>query len=118
MRSIAWVSSVLLVASGCADSVCAPTCEKIYGTGAGECNIQVPGHDGASGQTGLQAECLDMCQEAARQPGEVGDYDPNVRTDASDTVTLDNSAQVELWAQCIEETACSDINLGYCAPIH
>lgn len=106
---------VLLAAPlvGCAGSVCDPACEKIYGAGDGECNIQVPGRTNDEDL----ATCEDACKQAWQQPGEVGDYDPNVRAANNTDVSLENRAQVELWAQCIDETACTDINEGYCAPI-
>lgn len=90
---------------------CSATCDRLYDEEA--CNIQRPGRD----QQGLIDLCLDECREADRQLGDVGDYDPFERSESNVAVELENSAQVALWAQCVEETSCDDISDGLCAPV-
>ncbi len=106
--------ALLFLSSGCVGSVCGPSCQKIYGSDEGECAIPVPGYEPEE----LLAQCLDMCREAASVTGDVGDYDPDERVPSNQEVTLENRAQAKLWAECIEQTDCSDINDGYCAPIY
>ncbi len=99
--------------SGCAvlDDGCSDTCESIYGeTG---CGVVRPGFS----QDDLLENCEEECGEAMSVSGEVGDYDPYERTPASQSVTLENSAQAELWQACIDDHTCSELESNYCAPI-
>jgi len=103
---------MLLLLSSCYLSTpCQEPCRKLYSDS--ECGIQRAGRT----QDELVENCLDECQEAYSQSGDVGDYDPFMLTDSSVSVSLDNRAQQELWAECIAETSCDRINDGYCAPV-
>ncbi|MSP56914.1 MAG: hypothetical protein EXR69_15120 [Myxococcales bacterium] len=103
--------------SGCAKQHdCQSSCSKLFGNTDGQCAIQVPGHTDANGQSDMINTCENHCQQAMAQAGEVGDYDPNVRSSGNEDVGLDNMAQVALWMDCIEETDCGDLKDNYCAP--
>lgn len=111
------LSLAVVTLSGCATQHdCARSCEKLFGDKAEQCNIQVPGHTGDQGRQDMISACEDHCEQAMGQAGEVGDYNPNVRTSGNEDVFLENDAQAALWMQCIDETACDDLNSNYCAP--
>jgi hypothetical protein len=103
-------------AAGCG-APCAAACEKIYGDGDGECNIQIPGKTGESGRQEMIGACMDHCRNAMAHGGEVGDYDPEVRTPGGDAVALENRKQAELWMDCVTETSCENLDENYCAPV-
>ncbi len=96
---------------------CQSSCDKIFGTKAEECNITIPGKADASGIQELTAECVSHCEQALARNGEVGTYEPNERTSASDAVALENEKQAALWMDCVSETACEDLNKNFCAPV-
>ena len=102
---------MLALLLGCSSLVspCPSTCSRLYE----DCGIQRAGRD--------QAELVDFCREECASawgtPGEAGDYDPFTETPATQSVELENRAQVDLWAQCIDESSCDDITDGMCAPV-
>ena len=93
------------------DSLCTQTCERLYSEEG--CEIQRPGRDSEN----LILTCLDYCLEAWAVEGEVGDYDPYERATSNASITLENQAQAELWAQCVADLSCEELQNGYCAPI-
>ncbi len=97
--------------SGC-KGACISPCEKLY-LGADSCEIMRPG----TSQEDLYEACMDHCGEAMAQSGDIGDYDPDERQGSSAAASLENRAQAQAWIECIEETSCEDLNLGYCAPV-
>lgn len=103
---------MLLLLSGCyLTTPCADPCTRLYDQS--ECSIQRAGRTG----TDLHDSCISECQEARQSRGDVGDYDPYTRSDGSTSVSLENRAQQELWAECIAETSCDDLADGFCAPV-
>ena len=108
------VSTALVVVSavavGCGPD-CQSTCNTLYQSE--QCNIQSPGSD----QGELLNTCMDACEDALKQPGEVGDYNPTEYTPASVSVTLQNDKQAAVWMDCVSETACEFLESGYCAPV-
>ncbi|MFZ5475379.1 MAG: hypothetical protein ACOZNI_01280 [Myxococcota bacterium] len=105
---------LLLIA--CTNPRCHAPCEKLFGDGPGECNLQVPGYEGATGREAILAECLDHCDAALETPGDVGDYSPNERSSANEEVALENREQARAWIDCVEEVSCDYLQEGYCAP--
>ena len=110
-------SAALLFATACGPN-CQSTCQRIYGNGvndAGEedCSIQRPGRD----QGELIDTCMDNCEEALEQPGELGTFDPYTRTGSNQSVSLENERQAAEWMECVTETDCQRMQEGYCAPI-
>ena len=105
------------LASGCAGPDCYTSCEKIFGDGEGECNIQIPGKEGASGREEMINSCLAHCEAAMKRNGDIGTYSPNERTSSGDDVSLDNEKQAALWMDCVDETSCDNLNKNYCAPV-
>jgi hypothetical protein len=103
---------MLLLLSSCfLTQPCQEPCQRLYSES--ECGIERPGRS----QDELIESCLDYCQEARQTNGEVGAYDPYELTPSNESVELENRAQEELWAACIEETACDRLTEGYCAPV-
>lgn len=93
---------------------CQSTCNSLYlEPGAGGCGIERPG-------TTLDdriTRCMDECEYALDRPGDAGDYNPNEQTPRSETIELENDEMAALWMDCIEETACENLESNYCAPI-
>ncbi len=115
--------ALVVLVSGLPAPACAPqqhdcvsSCEKLFGATNGQCDIQVPGHTGADGQSYMLNECENYCQQAMDKAGDVGTYNPLVRTSGNEKVGLDNDAQAALWMDCVDTTACSDLKDNYCAP--
>jgi hypothetical protein len=107
---------VVLVAAGCGPD-CLSTCQRIHGEGVDldgteQCNIQIPGKD----RSELIRECTSSCEHAIARVGSLEGYDPNQRTTQAESQALANDAQAAVWMDCVEVTACEDLNSGYCAP--
>ena len=106
-------ASALVFLSGCGPD-CQSTCNQLYlEKGAGGCAIERPG-------TSIQdrlTRCNEECQTAMDRPGEAGDYNPNEQTPRSESIELENDQMAALWMDCIEETACENLEANYCAPI-
>jgi hypothetical protein len=109
---------LLLLASliGCGPD-CATSCDKLFGDGPGECNIQIPGKEGTTGRQEMIRECNAHCDSALARNGDVGDYSPNERASANDEVSLENEKQAAMWMDCVAETDCDFLGEGYCAPV-
>lgn len=103
-------------------SPCEEACHRIYATedsfvGENACGIRKVG---LSSEEDEIEDCEEQCLEAWKnRDGDAEDYHPKEYTPAneSESTTLDNRAEVELWAECIEDTRCNLINNGYCAPL-
>ena len=102
-----WVLSQLMA---CGPD-CQSTCSKIYDPS--KCGIERPGFDSSE----LLKQCKQQCKDGLLIPGEVGDYKPNDATPRSETPTLENEQQTALWMDCVEKTACENLEKNYCAPI-
>ena len=107
-------STSLLVACG---PNCQTSCQRIYGNSANageeDCAIQRPGRD----QAELIDQCMDYCEGALEQPGEIGTFDPYTRTGSNQSVSLENERQAAIWMECVQDTSCDRLQDGYCAPI-
>lgn len=108
------VASTLL-AAGCGPD-CQSTCEQLYNDGPGQCNINYAGEPGAAGADALIGDCVTECDAAMARPGDMGDYDPNVRAGSDQAITLDNEKQAAAWMDCVMNTSCGNIEDGYCPP--
>ncbi|MEE2750362.1 MAG: hypothetical protein VX519_02960 [Myxococcota bacterium] len=98
----------------CSDSSrCSEPCSTLYGAEEDQCYLQRPGQS----STDLFEYCKAECMEALAMPGEVGSYYPYEKEHSAASIDLKNSAQAELWMQCISETDCERLNNGYCAPV-
>jgi hypothetical protein len=116
MRAILPMLLLAVLGTGCGPD-CESSCEKLFGDGPDECNIQVAGHSGATGRSYMIAQCMNHCQAAMERNGEVGDYDPNVRPQGNNEVSLENEKQAALWMDCVAETSCENLGTnGYCQP--
>jgi len=110
-------TALLIFLSGCGPN-CQSTCQRIYGNGVNadaieDCAIQRPGRT----QSDLIDTCMDNCENALDQPGELGVYDPYTRTSSNQSVELENERQAAVWMECVNETDCERMGQGYCAPI-
>ncbi len=98
---------------GCGPN-CRSSCERIYGSSDGQCDINVMGAEGDEGAAELIDECEATCDEAMRKSGTVGTYDPN--SNADEDATIVNEKQAALWMDCVESTSCENLTKGYCQP--
>jgi len=105
------IAFVLFSSSACSFGVCTSSCEKVYQED--QCGIQRPGQS----RDELIRNCEDRCVEASRNGGDAGDYNPNEKSNPGYFPQLENRAQVVLWAECVETTACENLEDGYCAPL-
>lgn len=108
---------VALVAAGAALAGCGPncqsTCERIYDQNSPNCGIRIPGTEVDDNID----DCIDACELALEQPGDLGNYDPFNPNTGGAAVQLENEKQAAVWMDCVENTSCPDINDGFCAPI-
>lgn len=98
---------------GCGPN-CRSSCETLYGSSDGQCDIDVMGAEGDEGAAELIDECEATCDEAMRNTGKVGTYDPN--SNADDDATIVNEKQAALWMECVSTTSCENMRKGYCQP--
>jgi len=113
MRTVVAIALVGIFAGACGPT-CQNTCRRVYAQN--ECGITDP----ALNEEELIRECEADCETALLTTGEVGDYDPNVRTPTDKKIILENEMQAAAWMDCVWETECEDLhpaNGGYCAPI-
>lgn len=102
--------------AGCQGPSCQAACDKIFGDGDGECNIIPAGVTTEVEIQRLERDCVAQCQAALANPGEITDgYDPNERNSSAD-VSLHTDKDAAIWMECVEQTACEDLDGGYCAP--
>ena len=94
---------------GCGPT-CQSTCSRLYYED--ECGIPTPGRD----TDDAFRDCVGMCQGALKHPGEMGVYDPDERLTSGESIELQNEVQAAAWMDCIEQTACDQIEDGYCEP--
>lgn len=93
------------------DDDCEAACAHIYDEDS--CHIQAPGQT----QDELRSRCFSECIRAAKVEGEAGDYTPTELASSSQSVRLENRAQVRLWLECLDLKTCEELDEGYCAPI-
>ena len=95
--------------------MCNPTCQSVCNKIYNEqyCSVVRPGKD----QDELVGDCIDYCEEALTEPGDLGNYDPYERVSSSTSVTLENEEQAALWMDCVSAQSCERLGQGYCAPI-
>ncbi|MSQ01357.1 MAG: hypothetical protein EXR71_05605 [Myxococcales bacterium] len=107
------VLAILATLVGCGPN-CRSTCERLYGSGEDECNINVPDFEGEEGANRLVIECQQVCDGAMADAGSVGSYDPN--SNADEDVSIANEKQAALWMDCVDGTSCDNLGKGYCQP--
>ena len=102
--------SVGLLAVGCGPD-CQNSCNKLYQES--QCGIERPG-------TTLNERlsyCMEECEGALEVPGDQGAYDPNDQRPRSETPQLENDEQAAAWMDCVDKTACENLEKNYCAPV-
>lgn len=96
------LAGVALAGTGCGPD-CYSACDKLYRE---ECNISAAGQS----QNDLLSDCVDVCQEALDNPGEVTPgYDPFAPTSSSSAITINTDRDAALWMDCIDQTSCENI---------
>lgn len=113
MRVVTGLILVVIGLSGCGPT-CQSTCSKIFLSENNGCEIQKAY---SSNQSDLFDECVQDCEYALAQVGEMGDYNPDEPIRDGSSVSLDNEQQAAAWMDCVEETSCPLLDDGYCAPI-
>lgn len=111
MRAVLLSALIAVGAVACNDVVsCQNACQRAYRNE--QCNIRVPGQD----QTELIRDCSRECEVALRTDGELGGYNPDDRESVprNEVFVLDNEKQAAVWMDCVMETACEDLNDGFC----
>jgi hypothetical protein len=103
------VVAVAALASGCGPN-CQSTCGKLYFDD--QCGIPTPGRETEE----AFRDCVDECEYALARPGDLDGYDPDERQTSGETVVLVNEVQAAAWMECVDQTACEDIDDGYCEP--
>jgi hypothetical protein len=106
--SAAVFSMAALVAPGCGPN-CQSACFKIYAEA--ECDVSTPGQSWED----AYKDCVEECDNALSQPGDLAGFDPDERNTSGESVTLENEQQAAAWMDCVEETACERLEEGYCA---
>lgn len=112
-----WVLLALVgIVAGCGPD-CLSTCQRLHGDatlsdGSQQCRILRPGTQSSD----MIRECVASCEGAMARAGELGGYDPTIRTPPSEASILSNDRQAAAWMDCVNATACEDLNDGYCAP--
>ena len=120
VSTIAIISSTALIGCDLAGPTCQSTCSRLYMED--ECNIQRAGYPAPDGQTDLFNNCMDYCETALSEPGELGDYDPYSRAGSTQSIVLENEMQAAAWMDCVDQMACDRLdtntaNGGYCQPV-
>ncbi len=119
IRALALALAGVALLPGCGED-CQSSCARIYDEA--ECGVQVPG----ASIDDLRRECVDGCQVALTQPGDMDGYNPyeavppvsewedfNFKDDG-------NEKQVAEWMNCVAATDCEQLQLdqGLCWPIN
>ena len=106
---------LLLIACGEKDQsgrMCAETCDRLYGESDDECGI--------AREARTTEELIDYCTgqcTTALTVDEGATYDVINSRGAAEEFQLRTSADAEAWAECIEDTPCSDLDKGFCPPV-
>ena len=121
MRSFVVLTTVALLPllAACGEN-CQTTCRHVYD--ASQCGVVVPG----VGPGELIDSCVEECELALKSTGEAR-YDPYTTAAGSDSIILQNEAEVANWIDCVwdhapegAQASCVNINpkeRGVCAPI-
>lgn len=110
-------AATLALSVGCGPN-CQNTCAQVYA----QCGIQ------KAGRTALELEntCVDECNAALTENGDLGDFNPLERRSSNADIMLENDQQAVAWMDCVWEKApdatpeqCMDLDpsTGFCAPI-
>ena len=111
MRAVLLSALIAVGGVACSDVVsCQNACQRAYRTE--QCNIRVPGKDAPD----MIRDCESECEVALRTDGELDGYDPDNRESVprNEVFTLGNEKQAAVWMDCVMETACDDLNDGFC----
>lgn len=97
---------------------CQNTCDQVYV----QCGIQKAGRT----TDDLLDTCVQECEQAMRESGPLGDYNPEQRRASNLSIELENDQQAVAWMDCVWNHApdgtpeqCDDLDpsTGFCAPI-
>lgn len=102
---------LLLGVTGCGPS-CQSTCQTLFGEAPDYCALAVPGKP----LDESRKACVQECEQALAQAGDVGDYNPFEQNMTGATVRLQNEKQAALWMDCVDQHSCQDLSEGFCAP--
>ena len=112
MRIVFLLSSIIplsqLLACG---PDCQSTCNRLYQKD--QCSLPTTG----SSVDEKVKYCLSECNSALETPGTQGEYNPNNETSSSERPELTNDQQAAAWMDCIDNTACQNLESNFCAPI-
>lgn len=100
-----------MITSCATGPTCQSTCNRLYAED--QCYIR----RGGTSQRQLITRCRDECQDALKEPGNIGNYDPYERTGGTVSIDLDNESQAAIWMDCIAEQSCDRLEEGFCAPV-
>ena len=90
--------------------LCAFTCAQRHGTAEGQCALDTD----VEASSELVAACTDACDAALLVTEGDATWDGNARHTGSDPAPLTNRADVLRFVECSWETACSNMDAGYC----
>lgn len=121
VRAVLGLLGVAALATGCGET-CQSTCSHVYDPA--ECGILIAGIEPAD----LIRECVTQCDRALSTPGDMGTYNPTVRSPASENIELETDQQAAAWMDCVWSVApeqgyqagCEELDPtrgGICAPI-
>lgn len=106
--------AALALLAGCGPD-CQSTCDRLFGTTAEQCNITPAGITSETDLQALTQACVAQCTSALAHPGQAT-YDPNERNGNQADIVMTTDKDAALWMDCVNETACQDLEAGYCAP--
>jgi hypothetical protein len=104
------LSVVASMGAGCGPT-CQGTCNKIYQPN--ECNIERAGRTADQ----LIDTCLENCETALNNPGDLGSYDSKTARGSADDFDITTDRQAAAWMECVDVTACENLQKNFCAPI-
>ena len=100
---------------------CQDTCNHVYSDS--ECDVST----GQIDESKKIAECIDVCQDALANTGDLGTYDPFSPYRGGDQPAITNERQAAFWMECVwaqapergPQASCAllEPSEGYCAPI-
>lgn len=113
--AVAAALGTVLLGSGCGPD-CRSSCERLYGSGTNQCDINASGYEGEAGAAEMIGDCTNECEEAMTEAGTAESYDPNSKQGSSKRIEITNEAEAAEWMDCIDVTSCDNIKDGFCMP--
>lgn len=111
---VALAAAAAAVFMGCGYD-CQSTCIRIYDPA--ECDIAA--QIGGASDAELERQCIDECENALKNVGPMGSYDPRTQRNPLVNEVLQNERQAAEWMDCVWEADCSQLDpaSGICHPI-